>query len=269
MLNKECIKCIPYILEIDDNIGNNDALNSLFAKFIKFVETKRSCPQSSTHFKDTFVEHISKGYIPSKSIVNELFNTRNALYPCLETLVKNKYPIDKNFYKKCIDSKKWNCVILLSNLIEPEEAYLDSIPYNLMVSNEIIANMLQFKLSVNSEHLIKAIRVDNDVLVELFLQNGAKFDQSVIIFICRNHNEKYIKRIFEIGIKPNKEMYDALFINLKPDRTFHQKIKIIRNLVDQLILNGYKLTVEDLYTALNKGCVINNIEKSFKIEVLN
>jgi hypothetical protein len=127
----------------------------------------------------------------------------------------------------------------------------------------IINLLLGQKIQVTNLALKNAIISNNTARVQLLSQFGAEYDKSCLIAACLKKNMEIIKTILAYKIPPTKECFDALLQSCYYNHHIQKYdwADTVANIIDLLINHGYEITYRDVFSAMEHGCYINNIEK--------
>jgi hypothetical protein len=289
--NYNCNKCYNYINKLDKELrtlldnnlmtdnSKHASINTVLKSYLQSVVRQGATSNCYKHAIDIMEFLLSNKFEPSLLITNLLVTNIKLCCPYLKLLISNFISIDAQIYVYCINNKRYDAILFLSRIMEPLQWFPDKISYKHPDATEIISNMISYKIPITSDQLLNAIKADNNTLVELFLHHGAEFNTNVQIYVCRSTNLTYITRMFAFNIRPSNDLYHELFYNLiqfKKTKTgitttqyesFVMNKKNITDAIDIFIDNGYKLTVENLFTAIKFECQVNNINNLFDIQV--
>lgn len=178
-------------------------------------------------------------------------------------IVDKKIKISSNVLVNALTEKNMPLSNYLINYANPDTRCLEAAcacPDSQHIVNLIIAQ----KIQVTELAFINAIKQKNEVTINMLLQIDYSPNINCLIEACKIKNEKIINRILLCKITPTRECFDALIssanLGYGKDRQATHAPEIA-NLIDILILHGYKLTYNDVLNALERGCYINNVTR--------
>lgn len=117
---------------------------------------------------------------------------------------------------------------------------------------------------------------EQDIIIHqmnLLFKYGAEPNKECLKYACDIKDKSVIEKILSYKIKPDHECFDVLIDDDRHHYGYHTKGSPAKNadhvadLIDLLVSNGYKLTLEDVFDALHKGYYVHNIKQyGYKID---
>lgn len=176
--------------------------------------------------------------------------------------------IPPDILNTAIQAKNSNLTDYLIRCIPTTTEILEQICEYLPDCTSGIKYILEQKITPTTKALNALLKNKHSHDVEMMFKLGATFDESSLEVACSIRHEAYIKKILELKIVPDKKCYNAVFTNVRKNY-YSNKVsydaQIVANIIDILVVHGYKPDYDDAVTALKHGCYINDV-KRFGIE---
>jgi len=130
---------------------------------------------------------------------------------------------------------------------------------NKLVKN-IIDKMFLQKVQITTEALNNALKSKSVEIALSFLNMGIQPNITSLKNACSIRDVKLIQMILLCKLTPNKECFKALFDSYHSYNSTKESTEVA-NLIDMLVQHGYIVTYDDVITALEHKCKINNIKR--------
>lgn len=176
-------------------------------------------------------------------------------------LINKKVNFTEYVLEAALLNKNIYISFLLLDIVKPTSACLEAA---CLCDNslQLVNLMLVQKVKVSEKALLNAISINSNNVVNLFFDYGVMPTLNCLIEACKQFNYSLINSILNHKIIPNKDCFMALLSNAKigdGKNKQYYKAKEIAEIIDMLIVYGYKVTYNDVYDALCVGCYINNV----------
>jgi hypothetical protein len=142
---------------------------------------------------------------------------------------------------------------ILEQICEHQPDCMDAIKY-----------ILEQKIDPTTKSLNALLKNKHTNTVDMMFKLGAAFDESSLAVACATRNFQYITKILDLKIVPDKTCYNAIFDNVRKNYYGNRQsynADEVANIVDILVVHGYKPDYEDVVTALKHGCYIRDVKR--------
>lgn len=250
--------------------------NTTLLKYLMYLENN-SCIEGTNHWIDAVIA-ICKKIIPSVDNQRKIVRAGYLVIPIFENLIKNEIKIDSSVLESTIKysaersyDTRFKLIEFLVNHVVATNICLETVcrfRFIGYVNNFyerqcfVIRSILNQKIEATPNCLIYAIEVGNSMLVELLIQYGCQVTENSMISACKHRNKASLIRILQCRIPPTKKAYQHLFSSLYSYAGIEcRDAKLVAELIDILVANGYKVDYEDVLYALRSRCYINEISR--------
>ncbi len=185
--------------------------------------------------------------------------------PIFKALVERDVEIDISVLKHTIINNYADAATFLLNYIVADTECLE-VACTKQSNNEMIKRMLDSKLEITTTALNSAILNKKEDVVDIMLQYGTQPNNDSLLNACKTKYINLIRKILDYRIIPTKECYKALFENVSTHNNRYSysnstNNKQIAPCIDLLIVYGYKIDYDDVVSALDHYCYINDIKR--------
>lgn len=138
-------------------------------------------------------------------------------------------------------------------------------------ADNLIDMMLSQKVNITVWALRNAVIARKENVVTIFIQFGILPTTECLENACKNLDIDIIRKILQCRVEVTDECFNALFascgINYGKDKE-SSSATLVANIIDCLVANDYVVTYDNVFTALEHGCYINDV-KRFNIQFDN
>lgn len=209
----------------------------------------------------------------------------------LQSLVNRKVPILLDILKVTMENKMLSvCQFLIKNVAIDTECIevtclhgqFDLLPFmfgqKLKATSKSLENCLEYYAqNKNSSKYKSKKRIEiRNATINMLMKYGAEPNIKCLINTCMLKDKDLITKFLSYKIIPNTKCFDALITRpvdhnnrygryRKKASSKHSKqatdADLVAELIDMLITNGYKVTLDDVLDALENGYYINDIKR--------
>ena len=160
-----------------------------------------------------------------------------------------------------IKNKNLNLALYLINFVNPDVKCLEEACL-CQNSGGLVNAIIDQKIEVSDKAFKNAVISGNDGAVKIFLQIGINPNTMLMEFASLHKNKEIIELFLKYGVTPTEKHFYALLTNCylsmgKNKENF--KAKLISEILDLFIEYGYKITYQQVFELLCKGCYVNDI----------
>lgn len=229
-------------------------LNQFLAGFN--ILSKYLIPTSADQMK---IYNISQNIQDKINLFNNMLSNNVKLHPDLLRYALTYYG-------------RYDVAKYLLKYIEPTDDMLLLLEADIRRSEcfDILIEMLKYKLNIPESLTNKAIINADPKIFDLLVNFGASTDKNHLTSACSVRKLPIVKRLLELGVKPDKRHFSAIFKDLDvpepADSKYYRRFYkwnndnsgLVNDIVNLLIEHGYKLSTADFYLALKTHCILDD-----------
>lgn len=270
--HNSCRDIQTQILKLHNYGGQVD--NNFLTTYLIYLSSYR--PRCCLSLKDNWLEAVTvicKNIVPTLdnlSTIIEYGQDDQRVMKLIKSLIERGEKLSSSVLKKALE---FNSLILAGYLLN--HVSLDSecleIACKFKNTDKMINNILARGVRITTEALNNAVTSGN-FMVPTLIEMNAKPDIKTLELACRNNDRDNIKTLLQCKINPTKECFKAVLephgypwrsdtygYPVRYSRKF--KEQQVAEIIDIIILYGYKIDYEDVILALSKGFYINDIHR--------